>query len=251
MSSAPPSLQPADDALLQFMAEGGANERLGNGLQQVMLIQSLVDEEQLRREAGDGRDWAENDLEGRALDACQRLHCAIERFSSAGDLEAQLGGPPYVAHAPLVLDFPTRQISKSSGTLQEIFAKDLCALLALPEWHGAFVETASLAPRLSDEARYTLASTGISPTLGGSSRSDCCGVAAPTERLGEAHREHAKDIVDAALKQASECLVESGARIVILGDRGSGKSSCVNAAFGIPVAAAGAGRSITDGISLY
>ena len=45
-------------------------------------------------------------------------------------------------------------------------------------------------------------------------------------------------------------LVTHGARILVLGDRGVGKSSLINAAFGQKVAETGVGLSVTQDITL-
>lgn len=45
-------------------------------------------------------------------------------------------------------------------------------------------------------------------------------------------------------------LIQHGARILVLGDRGAGKSSLINAAFGRMRAKTGVGLSVTQNITL-
>lgn len=51
-------------------------------------------------------------------------------------------------------------------------------------------------------------------------------------------------------KDSMQHLVTHGARILVLGDRGVGKSSLINAAFGQKVAETGVGLSVTQDITL-
>ncbi len=51
-------------------------------------------------------------------------------------------------------------------------------------------------------------------------------------------------------KESMQYLVQHGARILVLGDRGAGKSSLINAAFGRMRAKTGVGLSVTQNITL-
>lgn len=51
-------------------------------------------------------------------------------------------------------------------------------------------------------------------------------------------------------KESMQYLIQHGARILVLGDRGAGKSSLINAAFGRMRAKTGVGLSVTQNITL-
>ena len=65
------------------------------------------------------------------------------------------------------------------------------------------------------------------------------------------HQETAANNLRYQLHEANQRLADHGARIVVLGDRGSGKSSLINAAFGRQLAETGVGRSVTKEIKLH
>lgn len=175
---------------------------------------------------------------------------ALTDIEKADQLEQILGSEVQLESAPLVLSFLLGQVSKAEGGMREKLANDLVILLRIPGWHELF-EKQCLAGTLPDDCRYILASSGVH--FGSRSQSGSAGSVYGTEphSFSSTHQDHLKSLVDEALHQATSSLIDAGARIVILGDRGAGKSSICNAAFGQVVAHAGTGLSVTQGITLY
>jgi len=225
-----------DDGIMQLLLAGGDDALLGQWLQQVVALMALRDD--LSLDAGCILVCAVASADSsNVLAACKGLHKAIADIDAADRLETVLGSDGQLQSAPLVLSFLAEQVGKVEGGLREKLARDLIVLLGVPGWKRIF-ETRDLHRGLPDDVRFKLASSGI--VLGHAS-----------EAAGTLHQDQLQNVVQEALHQATSSLVEAGARIVILGDRGAGKSSICNSAFGKVVAAARPGKSVTPDITLY
>jgi len=229
-----------DEGIMQLLLAGGQEALLGQWLQQVIALMSLRPDfvlDAIKDHAFIEAPCDDSD----ALEACKGIHKALADIIAADQLEEILASEAQLQTAPLVLTFLAEQVGKAEGGLRATLSKDLAILLSVLGWQEVF-ELRGLTCSLPDDCRYTLASSGI---LLGSAN----GASAVLD--GAVHQDQVKTIVQEALHQATSSLVDAGARIVILGDRGAGKSSICNAAFGNVVAAAGAGRPVTTGITLY
>eukprot|EP00928_Gymnodinium_smaydae_P081685 TRINITY_DN65162_c0_g1_i1.p1 TRINITY_DN65162_c0_g1~~TRINITY_DN65162_c0_g1_i1.p1 ORF type:complete len:644 (-),score=111.88 TRINITY_DN65162_c0_g1_i1:333-2264(-) len=184
-----------------------------------------------------------------ALDVHQELHRVIDKMLKRRMLERFLGSENQSVAAPLILGFLVEQdIHSGEGSFREAIAQDLATLLHVDSWRDVFVSSA-LPNRVSDHCRYVLASKFPDMVRAHARREHVDGFTFLD--IDAQHPIEARTKLKELLSRQCQNLVSRGARIVILGDRGSGKSSCVNAAFGEVFAAAGAGRSVTQSISMY
>lgn len=195
-----------------------------------------------------GADAAHGTGNSDASEVCRRLHYALEKLAAANQLETILATEAQLEAAAPVFSFIVEQI-KASKAKTVTLAKDLALLLQVSLWRTFFTKN-KFEGLLTDDCRLILASSDI--TL------DTALTEESSERFSDFvfftddnHRDQARRIVGDALQQATNSLVAAGARILVLGDRGSGKSSVVNAAFGKALARAGPGRPVTECITLF
>lgn len=243
-----PLCGPADATMPLLLAEG-SNALIGQWLQQVLLLTSRSVDHDVLPEYTSSNGASSCDDE----DVLRGLRKALADLAAAGQLERILGSEAQVAAAPLVLTFLIDQAAKAEGGLRATITRDIALTLQITAWREVFQER-NLVVQLPDECRIILASSGIDLERA-SGASELEGVGVPSSlsalSLDSDHQDRVKDIVQKALHEASNSLIEFGARIVVLGDAGVGKSSVVNASFGQPMAATGAGLAVTQCITLY
>ncbi|CAJ1375424.1 unnamed protein product [Effrenium voratum] len=172
-----------------------------------------------------------NDAEAESV-----LHgfCSLAAELKAADLLASVLDQDE-ASAKLVLRFLAAQ-THEVGT--NTACKTLETILQVPSWKAQFGE--GLQNAISNECRFQLSKEGV---LFPERRSQSF--------INTNHQETTQGVLKQELHETAQQLAERGARIVLLGDRGTGKSSLCNAAFGRQLAQTGAGRSVTQQITLY
>ena len=166
----------------------------------------------------------------------QKLHHFLELQSQRERLEVLSRTED---EAALVLKFLFQRLSEQES--QEVAATDIGILFKVPSYRDAIQRSSQ--QELPETARYQLARAGVQL---------CVSDAAATSFLYDAeHQQTARTVVQNIVQDTTAQLLHHGARILILGDRGAGKSSLCNAAFGNAVASAGAGLPVTEKITLY
>ncbi|CAJ1434963.1 unnamed protein product [Effrenium voratum] len=165
------------------------------------------------------------------------LHRLVESLAAAGELRDVLDRD--VTSANLVLRFLAEQSHEVLGF--NAAGKALKAILQVPSWKEMF-ELWGLQHAVSQECRFKLSKEGILVEERHSKK---------TSFLDRDHSETTHGLLRHELYETAQQLAERGARIVVLGDRGTGKSSLCNAAFGRQLAQTGVGRSVTQLITLY
>eukprot|EP00435_Cladocopium_sp_Y103_P045077 s917_g12.t2 len=176
--------------------------------------------------------------QGDQLDASAVLSCfhRIVEDLRSGQLLEVLDAD--LASAQVVLTFLAQQTGEPGEPGSA--SKCLEGILRHPRWREEF-EGLNLQQTISYECHYFLSRAGVQlpeqKHQGGTWEED--------------HRESARNSLQCTLRDSMQHLVAHGARILVLGDRGSGKSSLINAAFGQKVAETGVGLSVTQDITLY
>ena len=166
----------------------------------------------------------------------RKLHHVLERLKSRDHLHV-LDEEPETSLS-LILPFLFKRLM--AAETQGIAAADIGSLYQTQRGREA-VEGMSKTS-IPAEARYQLRANGVQLSLS---------VEEASSFLFDDHWQSARNAVESIVQDTTSRLVEHGARILVLGDRGAGKSSLINAAFGQEVASAGAGRAVTEKIQLY
>jgi len=200
--------------------------------------------------------------EGRQGDIFRGLHSTLRiieqqgLFSEILDVESQLAG------APLIFNFLLDVVMSRRGGWRKAAVDDLKLVLRLPSWAQMFSANENARRKLdsmTSECRYLLGfqttADASTPVVQGDRVNQLAlNADASPWTLSEIDEEHSRKVeekVKESLCKVGESICERGARIVIMGNAGVGKSSCINAAFHRDLAKTGAGISVTSCVQHY